>query len=90
MAACHVHFYLSISRLEKKEGELQEERERCRSLEAQVCAITLSNFIMPYLFRPFVSNDLYCVGIICLSLVWWTYYRICIWLLLFLSNVVIF
>lgn len=69
MATCHILFYLSISRLEKKEGELQGERERYRSLEAQVCAITLSNFIMPYLFIPVVGNDFYCVGIICFSLV---------------------
>lgn len=47
MAPFHISIYLFISRLEKKEGELQGERDRGRSLEVQVCAITHFKF---YLF----------------------------------------
>lgn len=44
MAPIHTFIYLSVSRLEKKEGEILGERYKCRSLESQVCAIIISNF----------------------------------------------
>lgn len=38
----HLRIYLFVTRLKEKEGELLGEKDKCRSLEVQVCASNMS------------------------------------------------